>query len=455
MNKLLLLFVFFTTLLAQSQDFWTEYSTSQTNLIEGVKCISIVDQNTTWLNMWPLDGSTNHFPRYAKTINGGTVWTSALVNLGADTNDLEIANICGVSSSVAYVAVYPIVSGIQGGIWKTADGGNTWARQASATFSNASSFTDLVYFWNANDGVAMGDAVNGYFEIYTTSNSGVIWTQVPNAPAIMPIDSQEYIVINTFDVNNNTIWVGTSFGRILKSVDKGHTWTVSQSPIPNFAGSLEYGKLAFTDLSNGLLQTSDWKLYKTHDGGSTWTELLSSASAGSRRNKDIAAVPGLPNAYIAIGEEPDLTLRGTSFTVDGGEKWININELGNYDVTGYVVEMLNSDYGFAGGFNDGPTSGIFKWGGGAMLRQAHLAISAFSDDKAISVYPNPTTGVLKISGININRIEVTDLTGKQITNATYNAFENINLNLEFLNSGIYMLRVNSEKGTSVFKVIKQ
>jgi photosystem II stability/assembly factor-like uncharacterized protein len=452
MKKLLLLFVFFTTLLAQSQDFWTEYSTSQTNLIEGVKCISIVDQNTTWLNMWPLDGSTNHFPRYAKTINGGTVWTSALVNLGADTNDLEIANICGVSSSVAYVAVYPIVSGIQGGIWKTADGGNTWARQASATFSNASSSTDLVHFWNANEGVAMGNAVNGYFEIYTTSNGGDVWTQVPNAPAIVPIDTQEYIVINTFDVNNNTIWVGTSFGRILKSVDKGLTWTVSQSPIPNFAGSLEYGKIAFTDLSNGLIQTSEYKLYKTIDGGSTWTELLYSVS---RRNKDIAAVPGLPNAYIAIGNDAVLDFRGSSYTVDGGENWIDINEMDYNFVTGYVVEMLNSDYGFAGGFYHGATSGIFKWGGGAMLRQAHLTISAFSDDKAVSVYPNPTTGVVKISGININRIEVTDLTGKQITNATYNAFENINLNLEFLNSGIYMLRVNSDKGTSVFKVIKQ
>lgn len=454
MNKLLLLVVFFSSLSGQSQDFWTEYSTSQANLSEGVKCISIVDQNTTWLNMWPGNGSIHHFPRYAKTINGGTVWTSALINLGEDTNELEIANICGVSSLVAYVAVYPIVAGIQGGIWKTADGGNTWAKQASATFSNTSSFADLVNFWNANEGVAIGDSVNGYFEIYTTSDGGNIWTQVDTTPAIMPIDIDEYISTNKFDVNNNTIWVGTSFGRILKSVDKGHTWTVSQSPIQNFSGNLSIANLAFTDMSHGLLQTSEWNLYKTIDGGSTWTEVF---WTGVLRNFNITAVPGLPNAYISIGEDYSLTERGSSYSVDGGEYWIDINtlETGSNHVDGAYIKMLNSDYGFAGGFYNGASSGIFKWGGGAMLRQAHLAISTFSDDKGISIYPNPISDVLKINGTNINRIEVTDLTGKQITNVTYNALENINLNLEFLNTGIYIIRIYSDKGTSVFKVIKQ
>ena len=231
MKKTLLLCFLLTTICLQAQDYWTEYSTSQPATNTGMSSISIVDDNVTWLNM--SCGTTGCTPirRYSKTIDGGITWQTAAIDLGPDSTNLKIGNISGVSSTVAYASVNPTAAVAQGGIWQTTDGGTTWTRQASATFSDSSSFPSLVHFWNDNDGVTIGDPTNGYFEIYVTSNGGSLWTRVPSSPALVPLDAEEYLISNNFTVTENTIWVMTTFGRILKSTDKGISWTISQSPL--------------------------------------------------------------------------------------------------------------------------------------------------------------------------------------------------------------------------------
>lgn len=384
MKKLLLFIALLAALISKAQDVWTEYSTAQPAASTGVRSISIVDANVTWLNMSCGTTGCTTIRRFAKTVNGGTVWTTAAIDLGPGSTNLQIANIHGVSESVAYASVFPNAVSAQGGIWKTTDAGVSWTRQPTAAFADPNSFTNMVYFWNADEGIAAGDPANGYFEIYQTADGGTNWTRIASTPALIQVDSQEYGLTNHFTVSGNSIWIGTSFGRLLHSTDKGATWSVSQCPIPDFGGGIngnESADVAFSDANNGLLQTSDFLLYKTSDGGVNWTPVPYN---GVLRNFGISAVPGRPDAYISVGEDVDLAQRGSSYTPDGGFTWVSINDNPdtNY-VDGGVVAMLNEDVGFASGFSTSPTvGGIFRWNGHAALQEptnSNILLNAFID----------------------------------------------------------------------------
>jgi hypothetical protein len=451
MKKLLLFSSFLFAMGAQAQDYWTEYATAQSAASTGMRSISIIDPSNAWLSMSCGTTGCTTIRRYAKTVTGGTSWTTGVVDLGAASANLEIANIHGVSATVAYASVFPKATGAIGGIYKTIDGGATWIRQATATYSDAASFADLVYFWNASEGVAVGDPANGYYEIYTTVNGGALWTRVASSPALIPLADDDYGLTNQFTTSGNSIWVGTTYGTILHSSDKGLTWSWSQSPITDFGGGINgdgTGDMAFTSESNGLLQTGDYLLYNTVDGGNTWTNV---DWTGVLRNFGVAEIPGLPETYVSVGEDLDNTERGSSFSTDGGLTWTSINENPdtNY-VDGSVISFLDSNTGFASGFStSAAVGGIFKWNGNS------LAVSSFSNEHMVSASPNPTTGELNIAGKNISQVVVFDILGKQVSSTNYSALNNVSVNLTNLTNGVYMVKVTNDMGTSAIKVVKK
>ncbi|MBA5629181.1 T9SS type A sorting domain-containing protein [Moheibacter lacus] len=69
---------------------------------------------------------------------------------------------------------------------------------------------------------------------------------------------------------------------------------------------------------------------------------------------------------------------------------------------------------------------------------------------SVSVYPNPTSGILHIqSDAPIEKIEIYSLTG-QLLKKEYSTYE---LNLSNLNKGVYLMKISPEKGTSLTKKI--
>ncbi len=453
MKKFLLFASFIVALSAQAQDYWSEQATSQPAASTGMRSISIVDDNVAWLSNSCGTTGCATIRRYSKTTNGGTVWSTSAIDLGASAANLEISNIWGVSADVAYASVFPKAAGVVGGIWQTTNGGTTWVRQNTASYNGAdgASFANLVYFWDANNGVTMGDPSEGSFEIYTTTNGGTNWVRVPAGNIPAALDAAEYGLTNQYTVTGDTMWIGTTFGRILISTDRGYTWTAAVSPIPDFGGGIngsEAGDLSFSDAQNGLLQTSDFLLYNTTDGGNTWNSVTWDANL---RNFGISEIPGVPNAYISVGEDLD-AVRGSSFTTDGGLTWTNINDNpdANY-VDGGVISFLNANTGFASGFStSAAVGGIFKWNGNP------LANDTFTAQQIATASPNPTTGVVELKGTNISQVEVYDVLGKQISSNNYSSLNNVSVNLSSLNNGVYMVKVTNATGnSSTIKVVKQ
>ena len=75
-----------------------------------------------------------------------------------------------------------------------------------------------------------------------------------------------------------------------------------------------------------------------------------------------------------------------------------------------------------------------------------------------NLYPNPATNMVHITNTEnmlVNQIEVYDTTGKLITTESYNNETEIQLNVEHLASGTYMLHLQTNEGTAVKKLVKK
>jgi len=314
----------------------------------GVHWISIVDQNVVWATAYDGSGANANVQQFTKTTDGGNTWTPGNINVG--NAGLGISMVHGISSSTAWLAAYPNAAGQLGGIWKTTNGGSTWTKQTTATFSNAASFTNVVHFWDANEGFCMGDPINGEFEIYRTTNGGTNWTLVSGANIPNPL-SGEYGYTRQLDVVGNSVWFSTNKGRIFHSTDKGATWAVYTSPILDFAGANISANFSFASASTGYIVTNGGAVYKSTNAGSTWIQL---ATTGPVFSNGLCAIVNT-NTIFTTGAATGGS--GSSYSLDGGLTWSLIDNQQHL-----YCEFLTPSIGWSGWFNtNATTNGMWKW----------------------------------------------------------------------------------------------
>ena len=81
--------------------------------------------------------------------------------------------------------------------------------------------------------------------------------------------------------------------------------------------------------------------------------------------------------------------------------------------------------------------------------------SFFASNFAVS--PNPANTVVNISNKNnstLNQIQLTDLNGRIVKSINANGVSNIQINIADLNTGVYFLKITSDKGVGTTKIIK-
>lgn len=452
MKKLLLSLLLASSFFANAQYSWLEQSTAYPVASSYTGDISVVDANVAW-SMVQRTTATN-FQRVSYTLDGGTTWTTKAVTLPS-TSTLGIGNISAVNATTAYISVFPpgTTSPSTQGIYKTINSGTTWIKQTTAAFG-ASSFTDFVYFWDVNNGVAVGDPVGGKFEVYTTANAGATWTVVPAANLPAPLAVGEFGYTGAFTVQGNTIWFGTDGGRLIRSTDKGLTWTAINTPVADFGGgttNTTRGQFTFKDDNNGIIVKGNYdpattpptfiglNLYKTIDGGTNWTELTTVAGL---IYGDIAYA----DSGLLISAGSSTGNFGSSFSTDDGASWTNIDSASHT-----CLDFKSNSIGYSGGFATSATvGGVYKF-------QNALGNQSFNNGKAVSITPNPTSGLLHISSNNlINEVVVFDLLGKQVFSSKYSALNEANLDLSTLQNGAYLLKAISQNGTTeTMKFIKK
>ena len=111
-----------------------------------------------------------------RTTDGGRTWR-------AGWSPVPRRSTSGIS--MLWTLAPPTLSiggGDQSRIYKTTDGGATWA--TVYVNEDPKGFLDALAFWDADDGLALGDPVGGRFVVLTTDDGGKGWNPIP--PEEMP-----------------------------------------------------------------------------------------------------------------------------------------------------------------------------------------------------------------------------------------------------------------------------
>lgn len=214
-----------------------------------------------------------------KTVDGGRTWQKSLfVSDQSGIIDMEIApNDPNTLYAVSWDRVRnnreSMITGPNGRVWKTTNGGQTWAALENGLPTGQQGRIGLAIDGkDANHLVASYITLNATFStIYETRNAGQQWSQVAlkGLDRSFQSDFAWYfgkIYINPFVAND--VWaLGVTSWR---STDGGANW---EEAISDKGGThVDHHDLAFVNATTALVAT-DGGLYKTDDNAKTWVRM--------------------------------------------------------------------------------------------------------------------------------------------------------------------------------------
>lgn len=321
-----------------------------------IQFLDAVDTNVVWGLASDPASQLTPVQEFTKTIDGGNLWIANPINNAAG---LSPSGIFALNADTAWVAMFDGAAG-GGKILKTIDGGINWTWQSTAVFAAPAGFPNMVYFYDADNGVCMGDPTGGYFEIYTTTDGGANWIRTPQATIAANLGGEFGITSVFTTLGDSTMWFGTNLGRIYKTTDRGLNWTVASTPYSGFY----IGDIAFRDADNGIATNGSAgalpDAIRTTDGGASWT--LIPANTAGILNKVLSYVPGTDSTYFL--SSPQLG-GGTAFTLDDANSWVLVDNLIHSD-----IEFVSPTTGWTGSNELGAP--MFKWVGPIAVSCAQL-----------------------------------------------------------------------------------
>lgn len=294
-------FILLSLPVAAFQPQWTPQLTKVDVRLRGVSAVS---DTVAWASG---TGGT-----VLRTTNGGDDWKIVSV---PNAEPLDFRDVDAFSDKIAYVL--SIGNGEASRIYKTTDGGASWALQLANKDPRV--FLDAMAFWTPNEGVAYSDSIDGAFVIFMTTD-GRTWERVPaeRLPQALPNEGAYAASGTNVAVYGGHVWIGTTASRVLHSADRGRTWSVARTPIPT-SESAGIFSIAFRDAVHGVAVGGDYRkeadaidnVAITADGGETWT--LGKSLSGYR--SAVAFAPRSKSSWLAVGP------RGADISHDDGRTW--------------------------------------------------------------------------------------------------------------------------------------
>jgi photosystem II stability/assembly factor-like uncharacterized protein len=233
------------------------------------------------------------------------------------------------------VAVHPRISGIvfaatEMGLFRSSNGGDSWTRIAQGL--PASSRATLIVFDPTSERrlyAALQDVDSGKGGLFRSTDGGASWRPLRGGP----LRDQRILSLAVDPRAPQTLYAGTEGGAVYKSTNGGTAWRATGLTTARFVWTLK----AHPRLSGVVYAGTDAGLFRSQDGGATWTALSQGLPAG----QPVAAFAFSPSsAQTVYAGVASLFERGGVFkSVNGGRSWA----FSSRGISGLFVESIAVD----------------------------------------------------------------------------------------------------------------
>jgi photosystem II stability/assembly factor-like uncharacterized protein len=261
------------------------------------------------------------------TVDGGIAWRVCAIAPGAERLDFRAVWAWDAQTAVAMSSG----PGDLSRAYKTTDGCRSWT--LLYTNPDKAGFWDAIQYWNKDQGVILGDPVDGVFTVLTVSSSGSELSKVlmpsrfdaRNFGAFAASNSALALGANSNHGETPLLWIGMGGkGGTKVLLHTRHVWT--ESPVPMASGSDSSGiySLSFKSPRIGVAVGGDYEKPNeaagtaawTADGGRHWT----AATQPPHGYRSAVAWDAASGAWIAAGTN------GSDTSADGGSTWQSLDD---------------------------------------------------------------------------------------------------------------------------------
>jgi photosystem II stability/assembly factor-like uncharacterized protein len=276
--------------------------------VKSIRGLSVVTDQIVW--------ASGTGGQVGKSTDGGAHWQWTVVP-GCDS--------CDWRSLYAFDARKAIVlnAGAPALIFLTEDGGTTW--QQVYYDNRPGIFFDAMQFFNAQEGIAIGDPLENKFTIIRTHNGGRSW-EADAAGTLPAAVTGEAIFAasgtSLVTLPGKKVYFATG-GNVARLFVSGNNWQAYTIPVVQGSSTTGAFSIAFRDAANGIAVGGDYKQDTASKGNCMLT------GNGGLNWQAPVTPPGGYRSGVAYVSQKILLATGTSGTDisgDGGKNWKKVGD---------------------------------------------------------------------------------------------------------------------------------
>lgn len=305
--------------------------------------------------------------------------------------------------------------------------------------------------------------LNIYDMATAASNTNIVWFSFgdsmyridvtdPAAPMVgeMTLPSFDLcygLAVDPLDENRVVISLGT---KVYITTNGGFSWEDSSTGLESLLPATD----VITNLTINPFNSSQYAIATTKgifissDAGMTWTqvynEFVEKVAFSPIMEGHIVARNHFSDGYLF----PQSTTR-IIYSIDSGDSWETIS--------GEALEYLNSSSSSVQFFEDSADvyfgtfdTGLVKY----TIDLSTVGIGGLTQTNSISIFPNPTSEFINILSTDstIKHVTIFSVIGKKVMEAPGNKKQ---VDISTLSEGLYVVKIETDKGTSFKRVLKR